>query len=272
MIIKKFILMLLITFYILKTLSAGNILWYTYGKNKLQLESIPEKVGYKVHFKGVSKYKHLFFQINKIGKNNNIENQREVKLILSKPNEKFDKYYYLKDGKGLYQIYILGNQSGKGSYSGICRISVTSTNTLPFNIEKLKINKKILNFVDTTFNKTIGRGECWDLAQQALDINSADWRRTTLFGKRLDINKDKILPGDIVQMYNVKLKYKNKIEYFGLPKHTAIIYKVIDNKNFILAHQNVGGKRFVIKSPFNMKYMVSGTVEFYRPIAGLLNK
>jgi len=71
-------------------------------------------------------------------------------------------------------------------------------------------------------------------------------------------------------MYNVKLKYGNSYEYFGLPQHTAIVYKVREKKDYEIAHQNVGGKRYVIKSDFAMKYMYSGSVQFYRPISGLI--
>ena len=103
-----------------------------------------------------------------------------------------------------------------------------------------------------------------------MDKYSADWKRTTQFGIPLDPDKDEILPGDIVQMYKVKLKHGNKYEYFGLPQHTAIIYKVRGKKDYELAHQNVGTKRYVMKSDFKMKYMYSGSVKFYRPIAGLV--
>jgi hypothetical protein len=118
--------------------------------------------------------------------------------------------------------------------------------------------------------KTVGKGECWDLAQRALDINSADWQRTLQFGTPLNPENESILPGDIIQMTNVKLKMGRKIEYFGLPKHTAIVYEVLLPNIFIIAHQNVYNKKFVLTSKFNLRHLAKGAVQFFRPQAGLI--
>lgn len=247
----------------------AEILFYTGGKKIITLQPIPENIGYKLRLRGTSKYKNLYFQINKLDEFNRIKKQREVRLDLKNSNE-FDYYYYLKDGTGRYEIVIFGNNSGAGRYSGLCNFYINSRTNIPQNLAKLNINNKIIEFVNSVMGKKVGRGECWDLAQAVLDYYSADWKRPTYFGIPLNPEKDNIIPGDIIQMYNVRLEYNNKIEYFGLPEHTAIVYKVISKNNFKIAHQNVAGKRFVILSNFNLKYVKTGNVKFYRPVAGLI--
>lgn len=268
----KNLLKIIILLYFCSTLYAqkfAEILFYTGGESIITLHPIPENVGYKLRLKGTSRYKNLYFQINRFDKFNRIINQREVRLDLKNSN-KFDYYYYLKDGIGRYEIVIFGNDSGAERYAGLCNFFINSYTNIPQNLDELNINNKIIGFVDSVMGKKVGRGECWDLAQAALDYCNADWKRPTYYGIPLDPAKNEIIPGDIIQLYNVRLEYNNKIEYFGLPEHTAIVYKVISKNNFKIAHQNVAGKRFVILSNFNLKYVKTGTMKFYRPVAGLI--
>lgn len=49
-----------------------------------------------------------------------------------------------------------------------------------------ELNKKIVDFVNANMNKKVGRGECWDLAAQALNTNHAKWDRKLNYGTRVD--------------------------------------------------------------------------------------
>lgn len=244
----------------------SNIQFYQDGIGKIELTPMPSSVEYKINLIGSSKYKKLYFQINKVDENNNILNQREVKL---NDHASFNYYYYFKDGLGKYLINIFGSNNNSERFVGLCYFNITVTQNLPFNITDMALNKNIIEYVDTVMGKTVDSGECWDLAQEALDRNSADWKRTTDFGIPVNPDKDEILPGDIIQMQNVVLKYTNRIEYYGNPQHTAIVYEVIKPNNYIIANQNIYGKRYVIKINFNLEHYTSGTYQFYRPIAGL---
>src|SRR4051812_49312904 len=62
-----------------------------------------------------------------------------------------------------------------------------------------ELNKKIIDFVNSKMNKTVGRGECWDLAAQALNTTGASWDKNFGFGKEIHLKKDCIYPGDIMQ-------------------------------------------------------------------------
>jgi hypothetical protein len=247
----------------------SQINYYKQGIDNISFEDLKFYTDYKLNLKGISKFKVLFFKINKLDENGVVSKTREFKLILE--NDKFDCLYYLKDGKGKYEIVVFGNNNNGLNYAGLCYFYVESTENLPDNLD-LNINEKILEFLNNSLGKTIGRGECWDLAAEALDYYSADWKRPTEFGNLIAPEKVKILPGDIIQMFNLKFEYKNKIEYFGLPEHTAIVYKVLNNKKFIIAHQNVDGKRYVILSEIDFNNVKSGYFKFYRPIAGLICK
>ncbi len=272
----KFIIINLSIFFIIQVLygqeyasEQAKINYFTGGKNTFKLQPIEKNVDYKIRLKGSSKYKNLWFQISRISPKNQIIKKRDIKLILNKESQ-FDYYYYLKDKPGDYKIMVLGNNSLSERYTGLCSFTVVSLANPPKKFSELLINDKVLKYVDKVMGKKVGRGECWDLAQEILDHYSADWIRTLEFGVRLDPEKDKILPGDIVQMRTVKLQYGRTTEYFGRPQHTAIIYKVAAKGDYILAHQNVAGKRYVLKSKFNLKHLKSGSVQFFRPIAGLI--
>jgi hypothetical protein len=47
------------------------------------------------------------------------------------------------------------------------------------------INKKIIAWVSAQVNKKVGTGECWDLAQKALNNSGAKWDGLYGFGKPL---------------------------------------------------------------------------------------
>lgn len=130
------------------------------------------------------------------------------------------------------------------------------------------LNQKILNFVKENIGKTVDRGECWDLAAIPLDQFNAKWDGEFQFGKLLNPEKDVILPGDIVQFFDVVFEYtKNDTKYKETMKqHTAIIYKVIGKKHYEIAHQNTSEwGRIVQTSTINLNNLKFGKIYFYRP-------
>ncbi len=106
--------------------------------------------------------------------------------------------------------------------------------------EKLPMNEQIIGFVNSNMNKKVGKGECWDLANEALTLVQAKWDGNLKFGRKLDYKKECVYPGDIIQFEKVKVKYtENKITYQeAMAHHTAIIYEVKGTGEYILAHQN----------------------------------
>lgn len=129
-------------------------------------------------------------------------------------------------------------------------------------------NGIILEYVNDVMGKKVGRGECWDLAKEALDEAQAKWTPPYEFGMQIDHLAEPVLPGDVVQFKNVKLKYRqdNMTIEESMTHHTAIIYKVNQQGNYVLAHQNFGkGRRRVGTSGLNVEHMTQGTISVYRP-------
>ena len=136
------------------------------------------------------------------------------------------------------------------------------------------VNNKVISYVKTVIGSTVGRGECWDLADQALTSADAQFDKTSqstiyTFGKLYNPEKERVLPGDIIQFENVMVKYKdgNMIFTENYKHHTAIVYDVKQNGSLELAHQNTSfGGRKVALSEFNSNNVKKGKLLFYHPI------
>lgn len=131
-----------------------------------------------------------------------------------------------------------------------------------------ELNRQIIDYVKTTIGKKVDRGECWDLANQALILIKADWDLKYKYGTLVDPKKDIIYPGDLIQFEGVKVKYKkgNATYTETMDHHTAIIYRVIDKGVFELAHQNTGfSGRKVGLSTLDLSTIIKGKMSIYRP-------
>ena len=71
--------------------------------------------------------------------------------------------------------------------------AVVQNDSLPF------LNKEIIEFTTSKIGKKVGSGECWDLAAEALDYAGAKWKRSYVYGRKVDLSEEKVLPGDIIQ-------------------------------------------------------------------------
>lgn len=157
----------------------------------------------------------------------------------------------------------------------ICLVFIISLFLFPINSkgqEKLpELNKKIIEYVKTTIGTQVGRGECWDLAYEALTRHEAMWDWKYEYGRLFDPHKEDVFPGDLIQLENVVLKYKKGRVLITetMKHHTAIVFKIIDQKKkiFEIAHQNTDfSGRKVGLNEFNLNHVISGKVMFYRPV------
>lgn len=131
-----------------------------------------------------------------------------------------------------------------------------------------ELNQKIIKYVNSVMGKQVDRGECWDLANQALNQNNAKWNGEYIYGKPIDPEKDEVYPGDIIQFEKVKVKYVNGnvITTETMGHHTAIVYKVYGKGKYQLAHQNTGfSGRKVGLSDLYLENVMKGKMKFYRP-------
>ncbi len=131
------------------------------------------------------------------------------------------------------------------------------------------LNQKIIFYVKTTIGKKVGHGECWDLAEQALDINQASWDHKYRYGIQVDPEKECLYPGDIIQFEGVVIKYRkgSRVYKETMEHHTAIIYELKADKVIVLIHQNTAfSGRKVGLSDLDMKTIVKGKIKIYRPV------
>lgn len=135
------------------------------------------------------------------------------------------------------------------------------------------LNKSIVRYVKSVIGTQVDRGECWDLAAAALGYAGAYLDRSSektlyIFGKPVVPGKDKIYPGDIIQMENVKIETSNgnAIITERMEHHTAIIMEVLADGQYKIAHQNTSfSKKKVGISELNLNNIKHGKVFFYRP-------
>lgn len=136
------------------------------------------------------------------------------------------------------------------------------------------LNAKIITYVDSVMGKKVARGECWDLAAGALAYSGAYFDRSsmktvTIYGRKLNLKNEEILPGDLIQFENVQMKWTegNTTYSSSMGQHTAIVYKINGPGDFEMAHQNTSdwGKKVGV-SNFNLNHVTKGKVMIYRPI------
>lgn len=130
------------------------------------------------------------------------------------------------------------------------------------------LNEQVVAFVTSKLNKKVGRGECWDLAAEALNNAGASWDGQLKFGKVIDPKTEVIYPGDIIQFENVQVKYSVGQANFSesYPHHTAVVYKVLADGSYEIAQQNTSATgRKVGIGKLDLKNVTKGQLTFFRP-------
>ncbi|MCC6372844.1 MAG: hypothetical protein IT236_17705 [Bacteroidia bacterium] len=132
-----------------------------------------------------------------------------------------------------------------------------------------ELNKKVLEFASSKINLKVGMGDAWDLASEALNAAGAKWDNDYKFGRKINPDKECILPGDIIEMRGTKIEYKEHDVFYReeLKLHIAIIYSVAKQNHFVLIEQNTGklGQK-VGTSPLELKQLKTGKYKIFRPI------
>ena len=160
---------------------------------------------------------------------------------------------------------------------------------------------RVVRWARNKLRKRVGRGECWDLADQALRAAGAQSSEPTgkrdedyVWGKEISLLK--VQPGDILQFRS----YVAKADYVfpsgadgfdtlsrGSPNHTAIVGKIVQPGLVYVFEQNIqkspvqrtllylrsgefsctGAPKFEGEEPKTCKATVKGTIRAYRPVA-----
>jgi len=130
------------------------------------------------------------------------------------------------------------------------------------------LGEQVAAFAETAMSTKVGTGECWDLAQHALNEAGAKWDGRYGFGRLLDTRKEAVERGDVVQFSKVMVeRHKGlTIERETMGPHTAIVLVVHEPGRYTLAHQNFGvAGRKVDRYELVMADVKRGTIDFYRP-------
>ena len=145
----------------------------------------------------------------------------------------------------------------------------------------MTIGQQVAQFARSHMNQKVGRrGECFDLADQALRAagaaSAADYGQVTAnadYQWGLSVMLSSVRPGDIVQFRNYRVEIDNEqgegFETRGNPNHTAIVASVGENGVIEVFEQNVYGVRRVKRNTLYFEsgngITVSGRFTFYRP-------
>lgn len=146
---------------------------------------------------------------------------------------------------------------------------------LTFSIGKLNaqcdsiepLNLQIYELAKAKLGKKVDRGECWDLAKYVLEKTECEWDGMYKFGRELS-SDECVMPGDIIQFKNVKIKYKkgNTTYTEAMTHHTALVHEVKSENEFVLIHQNTGYTgRKVGTSGLLLNTIIKGSYKIYRP-------
>lgn len=131
------------------------------------------------------------------------------------------------------------------------------------------LNQRIVDYTVAQEGKKVDRGECWDLAAQALNGAGAKWDGMYGFGRAYDPKKEPVLPGDIVQFEGVTMEHRTEssITQFSFMKHTAVVVAVQATGEVTIMHQNFGkAGRKVSSLRLLLSDVVKGKLFFYRPV------
>lgn len=248
------------------------ITWYSGGEGRLTLKPVSLDGSSTLLLAGSTTGKTL---VVKVAKKGGAARSNPVPLAA---DGSFSVRYLLKDGTGTYTVTLFGSgQKGALNYEGLAFFSHTVREKLSADLLRLELNSRVIEYVNRVMGSRVGRGECWDLAQEALDMNLADWTRPTKFGIPLNPETDAIKAGDIIQFRSLKITEQlpggvTRRESLGEPDHTAVIFKVLGKKRYTLAHQNVGGRRSVMNSDINLAKVTGGQYWIYRPVALMIGQ
>ncbi len=263
---KLLILLLLSNIHIF----AANTRIYYYNSRAISLKNINRTTAYSMWLQGTTNQRILYARI--------VGNRKKTQVFLRINNGRFNASYLFQHGPGTYTVTLFGTKGRFScSFMGLCKFKVTATRRVPQAVlKRININPHIVNYARRYKGKKIDRGECWDLARRALDYQGAIWNRLYGFGKKLtDVSKAK--PGDIIHFYRVKIFKRFPSgrwirRSIGAPHHVAIIEKVLSKKKYVVLHQNVNRKRYVLRTTIDLNDVTSGRFTIYRPVPGLVYK
>lgn len=254
--------------------SPATLKYYSAQKENLTLKQLPPaRAGRKITLSGTTKYRYVMIQI---------QSPRGEGAVHLHPSRKgaFDVDLLFSRGVGNYRLTFFGSQQDVGRLEGIAYLDLNVTASYTATDSALTLGPSIARYIKGTKGSSIGRGECWDAAQSALDRHGAFWKRTFEYGRKIAPDREAVRPGDILQFRELRLESHDVDEQgrkrtrrfnIGNPDHTSIVLEVLAKGRYLVAHQNVNGVRRMLVEELDLNMpRISGSYDVYRPLAGLV--
>jgi hypothetical protein len=122
-------------------------------------------------------------------------------------------------------------------------------------------NRKVLEYARTHKGEQVGDGICRTLVIKALEYAHAEPPRHQdglyTCGRRLK-PEERVRPGDIALFKETHFPGSYEEHHIG------IVFRV-KGSEFVLLHQNFGGKKYVLTSTYDRKKQQGGQLVFFRP-------
>ncbi|CAH2350473.1 altered inheritance of mitochondria protein 3 [[Candida] railenensis] len=129
------------------------------------------------------------------------------------------------------------------------------------------------------YGQQVGRGECWDLAHDALEKGCGKHAFVSTYyhhgypilqlddGSVTSGPHDDIKRGDILQFKSCIFvdAALGQTKTVGMPDHTSVVLSN-DGNSILVAEQNVNNVRTVVQGTYNLRHMTKGQVTAYRPM------
>lgn len=253
--------------------SAATLKYYSKQQDNLTLKAVPPaQVGRKIALAGRTSFRHVMIQV---------QSPRGDGAVHLHPGSggAFDVDLLFSRGTGVYRLTFFGSQKNVGRLEGIAYLDLQVTDSYKPTDRELALGPRIAKYIRSKKGVSIGRGECWDAAQSALDLNGAFWKRTFEYGRKVG-QSEAVRPGDILQFRELRLELRDvddqgrkRVRRFniGNPDHTSIVLEVLGKGRYVVAHQNVNGIRHMLVEELDLTMnRIGGNYEVYRPLAGLV--
>ncbi|MEQ9366919.1 MAG: hypothetical protein RIF32_21955 [Leptospirales bacterium] len=248
--------------------------YYSAQQANLSLKQIPAaRVGKKITLTGKTAFRYVMIQV---------QSPRGDGAVHLHPASDggFDVDLLFSRGPGGYRLTFFGSQQNVGRLEGIAYLDLNVTDSFSATDRELNLGGQIAQYIRDKKGVSIGRGECWDAAQSALDLHGAFWKRTFEYGRKIAPDREDVRPGDILQFRELRLEERDIDEQgrkrirrynIGNPDHTSIVLEVLGKGRYLVAHQNVNGVRHMLVEELDLSLSrIGGTYEVYRPLAGLV--
>lgn len=121
---------------------------------------------------------------------------------------------------------------------------------------------KLVAFCKAHHGQPVGDGICWTLADEAFKACGLrrPGREPRVWGRLIDLTKEKPLPGDIVEFRSARFP-----DAMTGPEHTAVVVASAPKGRIVIAEQNWSNVRKVHTREMDPSALISGELMFYRP-------